>query len=223
MGGAILKFRLKYEKKDNLMFISHLDLQKTFQRAFRRGNVPLLYSNGFNPHPKIHFAPPLPLFCESFGEYMDIETDDEVKNKIDEVNLKEILKIELPKNLDILEVLRLEENAKSLGKSLKSGIYKIEIETDENLADELNKFINESNSLILEKENKKGKIVEIDLKENVFSFKAVYEKKLIIDTTLSLIANRIVGVNTLLKLIYKKFPVLKQCDVKLIKVDTVLL
>ncbi len=200
-----------------------MDLQKTFQRAFRRGNVPLLYSNGFNPHPKIHFAPPLPLFCESFGEYMDIETNDDLENKMNEVKLKGILERELPENLDILEVVRLDENAKSLGKSLKSGVYKVEIETDEDLADELNKYINESEVLILEKENKKGKLVEVDLRDNIFSFKASYREKLIIDTTLSLMANRIVGINTLLKLVYKKFPVLEMCDVKLIKVDTVLL
>ncbi len=110
MGGVNLKYRLKYIKTDNLVFISHLDILKVIQRAFRRANVDLEHSKGFNPHPKVHFAPPLPLFTSSMGEYMDVETKEDFKP---EELLKRLNKV-LPKNLCLIDAKKLEDGAESL-------------------------------------------------------------------------------------------------------------
>jgi radical SAM-linked protein len=68
------KLRLTFEKRGAAAFIGHLDLQRVFQRAIRRGGVPAAYSEGFHPHPKLSFALPLPLGMEGLAEYADIET-----------------------------------------------------------------------------------------------------------------------------------------------------
>lgn len=69
----VCKVRLKIEKRGDLKFISHLDWFRMIYRAISRSKLPVAYSKGFNPRPKIGFAPALPLFTEAEGEYLDIE------------------------------------------------------------------------------------------------------------------------------------------------------
>ena len=68
------RYLLKFSKENNLKYISHLDLLRVFQRAFKRAHIRLRYSQGFNPHAKIGFGQPLSLGSESTGEYMEFET-----------------------------------------------------------------------------------------------------------------------------------------------------
>lgn len=65
--------RLGFYKKGALQYISHLDLQRTFQRILSRAELPLWYTQGFNPHPKLVFGLPLPIGCESVCEMADIK------------------------------------------------------------------------------------------------------------------------------------------------------
>ena len=64
--------RLRFTKTGPLQFISHLDLQRTFGRILSRADLPLWFTQGFNPHPKLVFALPLPIGCESVCEAADI-------------------------------------------------------------------------------------------------------------------------------------------------------
>jgi len=64
--------RIKFEKRGSLKFISHLDIQRTVKTALRRAKIPVWYSQGFNPHPKMTFALPLSIGTESLCEYIDI-------------------------------------------------------------------------------------------------------------------------------------------------------
>ena len=65
--------RIKFKKTGRLRYISHLDLCRTVQSAMVRARIPMWYTEGFNPHPKMVFAQPLPLFVESEGELLDIK------------------------------------------------------------------------------------------------------------------------------------------------------
>ena len=80
--------RVKYKKEDEMIFISHLDLQRLLQRAFRRAKINLSYSEGFNPHPKMSYGNALALGVESQGDYVDIEIEDdiEVKEFLERIN-----------------------------------------------------------------------------------------------------------------------------------------
>ena len=51
-----MRIIVSFYKHEQVMFVSHLDMQRLFQRAFRRADLPLAYSNGFNPHPLLSFA-----------------------------------------------------------------------------------------------------------------------------------------------------------------------
>lgn len=84
----MIPVRIKFSKKGDLMYISHLDLAKTMQRIMVRSDIDIWYSEGFNPQPKIVFAVPLPVGVESDCELLDIRTtsfidNDEIRKRIE--------------------------------------------------------------------------------------------------------------------------------------------
>lgn len=70
--------RIRFKKTGRLKYISHLDLCRTMQPAMIRARIPLWYTEGFNPHPKMVFAQPLPLFVESECEFLDIRITEHI-------------------------------------------------------------------------------------------------------------------------------------------------
>ena len=69
--------RLLFEKTGNAVWISHLDLMRLFQRAFKRAGLPLTHTNGFNPRPSVSIALPLSVGVESRCEILDFDLDGE--------------------------------------------------------------------------------------------------------------------------------------------------
>ncbi|MBO5273078.1 MAG: DUF2344 domain-containing protein [Clostridia bacterium] len=81
------KIRIKFIKQGALKFISHLDLCRTMKTALIRAGIPIYYTEGFNPHPKMVFALPLSIGASSDCEYMDLKlvaemSDAEVKERL---------------------------------------------------------------------------------------------------------------------------------------------
>lgn len=81
--------RIKFTKTGNLQFISHLDLQRTFHRILVRSNIPMWYTQGFNPHAKLVFGLPLSIGTQSVCEMADLRIDrkislDDIKNQLNE-------------------------------------------------------------------------------------------------------------------------------------------
>lgn len=70
--------RLLFEKTGNAVWISHLDLMRLFQRAFKRAGLPLKHTQGFNPRPSVSIALPLSVGVESFCELLDFEIEGEL-------------------------------------------------------------------------------------------------------------------------------------------------
>ncbi|OLS03332.1 TIGR03936 family radical SAM-associated protein [Tissierella creatinophila] len=101
-----MKFRIKFNKKNYLKYISHLDLMRLFERTFNRIDAPIEYSQGFNPKPKISIASPLSLGIESEEEWMDIE----LLEKVDEKDFIKNVNSILPSDIQILETEYIEDN-----------------------------------------------------------------------------------------------------------------
>ena len=70
--------RLKFKKVGNLQYISHLDLQRTFNRVIKRSGIPAWYTKGFNPHMKLVFSSPLSIGTESVCEYLDLSMQGDI-------------------------------------------------------------------------------------------------------------------------------------------------
>ena len=82
--------RLLFEKKGNAIWISHLDLMRLFQRAFKRAQLPLTHGQGYNPRPQVSIALPLSVGVESGCELLDFELDgqnvssDEIRKRLNQ-------------------------------------------------------------------------------------------------------------------------------------------
>ena len=71
-GKGMQRLRIRFSRGQEIKFISHLDIVRLWQRALHRAGMPLAYSEGFSPHPRISVAAPLPLGVTSETELMDI-------------------------------------------------------------------------------------------------------------------------------------------------------
>ena len=97
--GMRKKIRLKFRKVGDLRFLSHLELVHLFYRASKRADIPLCFSEGFHPMPRIVFATALPVGMESMAEIVDLECE----GKITPAELLERLSRTLPPGVEILE------------------------------------------------------------------------------------------------------------------------
>jgi len=92
--------RLRFSKTGRLKYISHLDINRAMSRAFKRAEIPLWYTEGFNPHPYMSFSLPLSLGVESLCESVDIRLID----SIDNADIKSRMNAVLPSDLKIVDV-----------------------------------------------------------------------------------------------------------------------
>ncbi|HHX73469.1 MAG TPA: DUF2344 domain-containing protein, partial [Firmicutes bacterium] len=92
-----MRIWIKFAKVGLVRYLSHLDMMRTWQRALRRAALPLAYSRGFNPHPKISFASALPVGVASTAEYADIY----FTRKLAEAELEKLQDV-LPEGLAVL-------------------------------------------------------------------------------------------------------------------------
>lgn len=154
-GDLLTRIRFKYMKTGRLRFLSHLDLMTLFQRAAARAGIPLAFSQGFNPHPKISFGPALPVGMESETEYLDMETDP----LIDLLTITKALNHTLPQGIRILEARIIPRKASSLSGSISRYVYAIEVPEacSRDIEDRVRKFL-ERSSIIVEKEGKQKNI-----------------------------------------------------------------
>lgn len=122
-GERILKVRVKFDKGEKLKLISHLNLIKAFVQALRRSDLPVAYSAGFSPHPKVSFGPPLPLGMKSRSEFADIV----LEKIVDVYKLKVDFNKKLPEGLKILEVREICPQSKSLMAIIDVATYEIRL------------------------------------------------------------------------------------------------
>jgi len=125
------RIRVKFSKTGRLRFLSHLDLMTLFQRAAARAGVPVAFSHGFNPHPKIGFGPAISVGMESTSEYLDMETS----AFINLLATTKALNSALPDGLRVLESRIIPPKAPSLSGSISR--YRYEIDVPGTSADEL--------------------------------------------------------------------------------------
>lgn len=98
---VVQRVRIRYAKRGRLRFTSHRDFARAFERALRRAAVPMAYSAGFTPHPKISYVGASPTGVASEAEYLEIGLAQEV----DLATLRNVLDAALPDGLDIVEVV----------------------------------------------------------------------------------------------------------------------
>jgi len=118
---AVQKLRIRYAKRGPLRFSSHRDFQRALERALRRARVPMAYSSGFSPHPKVSYANAAPTGAASEAEYVEIG----VVRRCDPQALRAALDAALPPGLDVLEVV--EARTADLVAQLQASRWRIEV------------------------------------------------------------------------------------------------
>jgi radical SAM-linked protein len=97
----VQRLRLRYAKRGRLRFTSHRDFSRAFERAVFRARIPMAYSSGFNPHPRISYAGAAPTGSASEAEYLEIALAEE----LDPARALAEIDAALPPGLDVLEVV----------------------------------------------------------------------------------------------------------------------
>jgi len=162
--------RIWFTKKDASKYISHLDLTRCLIRAFRRTDIPLWYTEGFNPHPYLVFGLPLPLGVEGLREVLDIRlTDDNYSN---ERVLSELNRVSVP-GIEFLEVHEPIEKNLAINKAK----YTVEIPNvaDPKIFYNKIKIKIEKGDIVIEKKTKKGGIKEINVCEHLLDFNCSFD------------------------------------------------
>ncbi len=116
-------YRLKYGRGADVRYVSHLDMLKLFDRAARRGGIPMAYSIGFNPHPKFVFGMPLPVGVTSEAEYVDVE----LSEPMDEGELIARFNTAFPPSVTVFEARRLPKGAENIMKSVIASEYRVTV------------------------------------------------------------------------------------------------
>lgn len=116
-----MKVRIKFTKHGAVKFIGHLDMMRYFQKAMRRGDVDIKYSEGFSPHQVMSFAAPLGVGLTSNGEYMDIE----VMTTKDSQTMIAQLNHVMAEGIQVVSYRRLEDTSKTAMSMVAAADYTI--------------------------------------------------------------------------------------------------
>ena len=173
--------RLRFSKTGQAKYISHLDTNRVFSRAFARAKINLWYTQGFNPRPYMSFSLPLSLGVESYCENVDIRiiddlTDEEIKARVNDA---------LPLGIRIIDVY--DEFMDCHDIVYSDYVYKFEFKDNE-LALEKIKAVLESDAIMAQKKAKQGKrrvLKETDIKQFIVKYNiSIRDDNIILNTRL---------------------------------------
>jgi len=118
-----MRIRITFVKQGALRYTGHLDLHKLWERAARRAELPLAYSQGFHPQPKMNMAAALPLGFSSRCEVMDMKLEHDISLS----DLPTRLNGTLPSGLQVISVEQVEERAPALQTQVASAEYEVSL------------------------------------------------------------------------------------------------
>lgn len=157
-----ITMRFKFRRGDSLRFLSHLDQQSAFQRAFRRAGIPLAYSQGFHAHPKMAFAQAMSVGMTSDCEYGDVI----LTRMIDPDIFIQAFNRSMPKGLLITDAWAMDGKMPSLTAAIKSAEYCITVPRTLNASmveKDVDAFLKQI-EINIQKRNKKGKYIEKNIR-----------------------------------------------------------
>lgn len=183
--------RARFIKQPAVRFISHLDVVRVFDRSLRRANIPVAFSKGFNPHPKITFAHPLPVGVTSDSEFFDLELTEDMSTE----EIQKRLNRNLPEGFCILEVREIRDGAQPLMSVINTGIYNVEIDMDKEIREEtiktiIDKFLDAECVIVRKEKHKGGKVFlkDINIRPLISSIKflSLKDRILLVEMELSI-------------------------------------
>ena len=169
-----MKVRVKFAKEGAMKFIGHLDIMRYFQKAVKRANLDVAFSEGFSPHMIMSFASPLGVGITSTGEYFDME----LKSATTSSDMVKRLNDAMAEGMKILSIRQVEDGKASKAMSLVAAAdYRLKFretaKLPENWKEKLEEFKAQKEIVILKKTKKSEK--EIDIKPWIYELKLTDE------------------------------------------------
>lgn len=168
-----MKIRIKFRKWGSMKFIGHLDMMRYFQKAIRRANIDICYSEGFSPHQIMSFAAPLGVGITSDGEYFDIE----VNSSFSTEEAMKRLNAAMVEGVEVTGYVRLPDNAKTSMAIVAAADYRLSVKegyssplSAAEWANSIKEYFTDAKSFVIVKQTKKSER-EVDLKPLVYDFK----------------------------------------------------
>lgn len=118
------RYRIRFSKGSALRFTGHLDLHRAWERTLRRAGLPVAFSEGFNPRPRINIGLALPLGCTSRGDLLDLW----LSEPIDEAQLHQRLAEAAPPGLEIEQVRTISSDAPKLQMIIVAAEYQVDVQ-----------------------------------------------------------------------------------------------
>ena len=118
-----MRVRITFSKQGALRYIGHLDLHRVWERAMRRASLPISYSQGFHPQPKISLAAALPLGFSSRAEVLDVRLNEEIPTE----EIFSRLKDNLPPDIKVTDVISVDERLPALQTTVLSAAYDVHL------------------------------------------------------------------------------------------------
>ena len=163
-----MKVRIKFAKEGVMKFIGHLDIMRYFQKAMRRGNIDIAFTEGFSPHMIMSFAAPLGVGLTSTGVYLDIEVNTEISSK-DAIRQLNACMVE---GMSVLSFRRIPEEKASKAMSLVAAAdYLVNFREEKDLGQDYKKCLQEFYSretITIVKKTKKSE-KEVDIKPMIYA------------------------------------------------------
>ncbi len=163
--------RFRFRKGPEVRFLSHLDLLRTMERAIRRAGLPIAYSEGFNPRPKMSFGFALAVGILSEGEYGDYE----FVEAMDPVEFQELYNGNLPQGLEVLAARSLPTGTPTLMRLINAGAYDVVI-PNKSRGEILQRWewLQSQDTFMVERETKKG-TRQLNIRPFLFDLTSVQE------------------------------------------------
>lgn len=165
-----MRIRIKFRKNGVLRFIGHLDVMRYFQKAMRRANIDIKYSEGFSPHQIMSFAAPLGVGITSDGEYFDIEVHSTASTEASIAALNAVM----AEGMEITGYVGLEQNAKKAMTAVAAADYLVYFKEREEfsqgqIAAMIREYYTNRDSILITKKTKKSER-EMDVKPLIYQF-----------------------------------------------------
>jgi radical SAM-linked protein len=164
-----MRLRLRFQKLGKVQWTSHRDVARMWERACRRVRLPLAWTAGFSPRPKISFGLALPTGAESFAEYLDLDLVEGAAVDLD--GLPETLGAALPVGVDVTAVAVIDARAPSLQEDVDSCTWRLRIVPGADVSGLADRAL-ASASLLVERE-RKGQLSVDDVRPAILALEAV--------------------------------------------------
>ena len=166
----VFVYRLIFSRQGPAIWLGHLDMMRTFERALRRAAIPLSWSQGYNPRPQMVFALPISVGLAAEADLIDVSCAE----KVDESDFLKRINDKLPEGLAVSNCNLINPGRSSLMSLVSEAVYRIEVP---GICETASRLLQGNEPLITEK-TRKGKTSELDIRALLLDWKCVDDNSL---------------------------------------------